>query len=1696
MSPSSIWSRARLGLLAMALVAAATMGCAQEREPINRVQANAMAKSFFVGPDLVSPLDNPEFWTQASIIDVGFGTQGYLLPSTFTQEPHRIKWEITEDLLLGRLPYERIEGTDGKGVGGLTPDGQVVVAFAIVKHFDIRRAYNPSTGEELNVIEENASDRPWYEREYFRVDWSQNLNTDAYDFDTLSLLGVYSGLQYSPLAYYVSDPNHEHAPFFNVNDGYFDVTNKAWVTPGLVDLSHLGWGIKSFPACFLPRDFFGGSEPTGNCNPNEITIRHAFRKLVDTDYEPKEWDGFRFQAYGGFYKDRWGFARMYGMSDDKWHRFLTRYNIWERSHYYDDPEAMTGAVECYTPETYHVGDDPHADDVKDGTEDACWTVAVKLAIEAGVCDADDDPVECFYEANVEFGGSTCDTFKQRCTLPYRARTPKPMPWYFTDRSNRVYYESTTWAVHDHDVAMRHAIMTARYAECMNTADRSESLEERKETCVEKWPVYFGQMDDHLDAIQLAREVDDCRHGLSYMGENGQADHGAINSEEREAACVALAAKVADDRGLDAWEDTSPHRRDSLVALAEMPEQIVLCHSPVQADDPALCAPSEERLPADLTMADCQIAVDEADLATVATCREARTVRMGDLRYHKINVFQEAQSPSFWGIYSDCEDPLTGETFAASINVWSWVNDYFSQMVVDKMRYIKGELSTEEITDGSFVRDWATADEAASGAGMGPKLSREQVDKRLAAALEVDESKIAEFRAYKGQDQQMDQRIRKLKSELTGVSAAVDAPGHMAATYELRRNYMANTPIEAELTDPMMQQLGGVADMGMGEGVIQFASPIRRLDPHHIRQLNNIFEANLAARGTCILREAPAAMALTGLADVMESKFAAKWGEFGTGNQGDDPTITDEDWQAMRAEAMRKYVANHLHHAVIVHEMGHSVGMRHNFVSSSDAQNYRPQYWQLRTKDGTVTESCETYTEDGSTCIGPRWFDPLDGDERDNMIWMWMQSSVMEYPGEYTQDMIGVGAWDFAAHRMFYGDTVAVFADESYELKQDRADYQIFKMDSFGGIVGYRPEFTVDNEPINIHYSEYHKHYEMIQDCQVVDETTYKPASYDEERDGDWSPLLDGWIVNVNGDYTKCRQQPVDYVPWNAQRFPTMTELKDAAHASYEPYYRGGPAIDRDKRVRVPYGFATDRWADIGNAAVYRHDNGADNYEIFDFLISQMEVQHIFDSYRRGRQAFSVRSVSNRTLGRYNEKMRDGAKGLGLYHSWYEDLAQELNLTHSSFWGYAATNWFPDQMLAAGMVFDHFTRQHARPERGEHIQDGGILRSLEDTQLEGAPLVTVPDGATGYFGQLTFGGKLVENRLCETTWNTDGKVDPGCGEYDSDFTMNAGSYYEKAWVPYLMAESEDNFISDSREDFVDGRYRAVSLADVFPEGYRRWLANSLTGDLDITALHIGASAPGQPAVDEEIQPDGTTVLWPSYPLGTITWWTKEPEVCFPAAGTTVCNRYNAYSNVGDAFVPQAPPATMPIDPQIGWQAQKFLIAYTFLYIPENEKRAWLDMMRLWKLGTESDPGMPPEARIEWHSPVGDIYVARRFGTEEIFGKTVERGIGARVLEYCNSLMEDAYEGAWNAAGTFYLPAYDPTTGQVIVKYDSGMGSQGPVVAENCNGTDNSGCTCEDNKACLTLKRYAAVPHFMWEVGMDVHYDPNPDHKGIY
>jgi len=408
---------------AAVVVILGAVGCATEREPVNRVQPNALEKSFFVGEDLQSSEDDPEFYTASTVIDVPYGARHGLF-SGLAGGLTRVKWEISEDALIARKTYEHINDTDGRGAR-TSNNGIVVAAFPIESHFDIRRDYNPSTGEELNVIEENDTDAPWYEREFMRVDWSQNLITSSLSWDPLAfdnMLGANYDVE--ALAYYVEDPNHPDAPVFDGEAGYLDITQRLFVTPATINV--LG---TEYPTCFWNGAWVrGGDYHTGVCEPTELTLRMSFKRVPEpgdpeyTDYLPRHYDGARMDAFGAFYVERKGYDAQYGVVDDRWYRFLQRFNLWEQS---------TTDIACATRETYAAGLDPNRDEDRNGTDDECEEA---------------EP------------GSQCNVFRQRCTIPYALRVPKPVAWHqHRESDNDLLFRSTKHAVEEWDTATRLAV---------------------------------------------------------------------------------------------------------------------------------------------------------------------------------------------------------------------------------------------------------------------------------------------------------------------------------------------------------------------------------------------------------------------------------------------------------------------------------------------------------------------------------------------------------------------------------------------------------------------------------------------------------------------------------------------------------------------------------------------------------------------------------------------------------------------------------------------------------------------------------------------------------------------------------------------------------------------------------------------------------------------------------------------------------------------------------------------------------------------------------------------------------------------------------------------------------------------------------------------------------------------------------------
>jgi hypothetical protein len=302
-------------------------GCANDQDTINRVQPNALKKNTLDGEwyYLQTVIDTP-----SSISYTFVGDQG---------EVKKIKWEIQEDYLVARRTYEFVAGAETTGPDAAENDAKntTLAMYKILSHFDIRREYNASTGEETNVIEENSSDRPWNEREYMRVDWSQNLVTDA---SFMTSARIFEDIETESVSYYVqSGPD---APVFEKGDdgtvNYVDIVNKMFVKPVQTELR----GYGKLPSCFL-------NGPPQICEAAEVSVRNSFRKVEDRDFQPVQYTGDRMERFGFFVHERPGYSKDYGVVESERFHFAERHNIWQQSHLRGDDDKLIGCgadIDC------------------------------------------------------------------------------------------------------------------------------------------------------------------------------------------------------------------------------------------------------------------------------------------------------------------------------------------------------------------------------------------------------------------------------------------------------------------------------------------------------------------------------------------------------------------------------------------------------------------------------------------------------------------------------------------------------------------------------------------------------------------------------------------------------------------------------------------------------------------------------------------------------------------------------------------------------------------------------------------------------------------------------------------------------------------------------------------------------------------------------------------------------------------------------------------------------------------------------------------------------------------------------------------------------------------------------------------------------------------------------------------------------
>lgn len=210
------------------------------------------------------------------------------------------------------------------------------------------------------------------------------------------------------------------------------------------------------------------------------------------------------------------------------------------------------------------------------------------------------------------------------------------------------------------------------------------------------------------------------------------------------------------------------------------------------------------------------------------------------------------------------------------------------------------------------------------------------------------------------------------------------------------------------------------------------------------------------------------------------------------------------------DEMFKKIRNAIFRGLAQHELGHTLGLRHNFAASTDALNYFDKFWELEKSAMT------------------------DDEKKNAKITQYKYSSVMDYGAKFNSDVEGLGKYDHAAIRFGYGDLVDVMPNAQYDH------------DTIGDI-----EFLYDYKTLP----------DYVGGTQVVAEHVVRPfASVAAEVNADYQALKDDpatrrFVGHAIRPYKFCSDEfngNYDCKTWDEGA--NQQEIVESAIGMYKNYY--------------------------------------------------------------------------------------------------------------------------------------------------------------------------------------------------------------------------------------------------------------------------------------------------------------------------------------------------------------------------------------------------------------------------------------------------------------------------------------------------------------------------------------------------------------
>ncbi|MBM4378860.1 MAG: zinc-dependent metalloprotease, partial [Deltaproteobacteria bacterium] len=525
----------------------------------------------------------------------------------------------------------------------------------------------------------------------------------------------------------------------------------------------------------------------------------------------------------------------------------------------------------------------------------------------------------------------------------------------------------------------------------------------------------------------------------------------------------------------------------------------------------------------------------------AVCGPVGTkARVGDIRFNLLAWVDLPTSAELLGYGPTSNDPETGEVISASALVYGASIDTYAAWARDLVRVVNGELSLPDAAAGTDVAAWVSArpygtrkqamtQEEVDGAASAMDTSWMQGLPRLPA---VRKGNASALRAMRGERHSALAQSPQLRAER----------GHAARRLQALEQ---SALLPSLVNDEVLMAQGMDPRSPVPAGALAALKPLQRLGPERSR---------LAARQRARL----GAHAVDLNASLDDSVIG-----FALAQQGVDPQVV---WRRIRELVFL---------STALHEVGHTLGLRHNFAASYDPLNYPKTYWDLRTANGTKQPR-------------PRHVDPETQAEREGVVLAgglragiseFMQSSVMDYGAGFNTDIHGLGKYDRAAIKFGYGDLVETFTDV-------RDGYLMGALQATATYGSTLPLLVScdGNDYVSVHYTKL---------PQLVDP---------EAR------------VDVPRTQVERRILRPDCA------YPDTVEVDGAG------------------RLVVPYQFCSDEF-DGASPACASFDHGADVYEVAHAAMDRYRGHYVFEAFKRDRLGFNPEGYTDRLYWRYFEPLR-------------------------------------------------------------------------------------------------------------------------------------------------------------------------------------------------------------------------------------------------------------------------------------------------------------------------------------------------------------------------------------------------------------------------------------------------------------------------